>query len=89
FHAIPSKIQAEKAPGNLYVEVKKVDGFQHTLTAWESKKHLRDFVYSSPHNKAFKAFTSIAHGKTCHFKTKKFPSWDYALEYWKAHGKEY
>ena len=88
-HAVPCKIQAEKSPGNLYSAVKKINGVQHTLTAWDSKKSMLAYVHSPPHSKAIKIFHEIAEGKTCHLKMNKLPSWEEAIEIWNEQGKEY
>ncbi len=34
-HAIPSLHQARRAPGNLFADVRKVAGVQHTLPTWD------------------------------------------------------
>ena len=75
-HAVMSKIQAERAPGILFVEVRTINGVQHTLTAWESKKHMQNYIYSGHHAKAIKVFRKIASGKTFGFETTHLPSWE-------------
>jgi hypothetical protein len=75
-HAIPSKIQADSAPGILYSDVKKINQIQHTLTAWETKEHMMSYIHSGSHLKALKDFKKIAVGKTFGFETNQIPSWD-------------
>jgi hypothetical protein len=87
-HAVPSKIQAESAPGILFVGVKKIHGIQHTLTAWESEAHMKKYIYRGPHRLAIKVFRKIASGKTFGFVSKTLPSWDEVHELWKEKGRE-
>lgn len=88
-HAIPSKVQAESAPGVLHVSVKRVNGIQHTLTAWESEAHMRRFVYSGPHKQAIRVFRKIATGKTLGYVTRVLPLWSEVHEIWRTQGREY
>ena len=88
-HAVPSKIQAERADGILYVGVKKIAGIQHTLTAWESEAHMKRYIYSGAHLLALKAFRKIATGKTFGFPSRTLPTFDQAHEIWKEKGREY
>ena len=37
--AAPTFKQTKSSQGTLFCEVKSVDGFHHTLTAWETKKY--------------------------------------------------
>jgi hypothetical protein len=62
--AIPSFNQAKSAPGNLFCEVKKINGFQFTLTAWESRELMMEYLRGGTHIKAMKAFKDIATGKS-------------------------
>ncbi len=89
WHAVRIKMACERAPGNVLTAVTKKDGFQHTLTVWESKKQLLAFVYSSPHQEAIDIFHEIATGSTCSFSSESVPSMEEAIEYWREHGKDY
>ena len=62
--AIPSFRQAQTAKGNLYCSVKRMKGYQCTVTAWESRDVMLAFMKSGTHLKAMKSFHSIATGKT-------------------------
>lgn len=88
-YAIPSKIQADTAPGILFSDVKRINKIQHTLTAWESKDHMKDYLHSGAHLKAIKVFRKIAVGKTFGYESDKIPSWDEVHDLWLLHGKEY
>jgi len=44
FRAIPSFNQAKNAPGNQFCEVKRIQGIQHTLTAWDDMGNLHAIV---------------------------------------------
>ena len=88
-HAIPSKVQADGAPGNLYVDVKKINGIHHTLSAWESKSAMKNYIYSGPHKLAINVFRKIATGKTFGYESNSLPSWDEVHELWKTKGNNY
>ncbi len=88
-HAIPSKMQADSAPGILFSDVKKINSIQHTLTAWESKSHMMAFLHSGAHLIAMKNFRKIATGKTFGYESDRIPSWDEVHDLWLKNGKEY
>jgi hypothetical protein len=88
-HAIPSKMQADRAPGVLYVGVRNINGIQHTLTAWESKEHMRAYVSSGAHLRALRLFRKMATGATFGYEATALPSWDEVHELWKTRGKVY
>jgi hypothetical protein len=88
-HAIPSKMQADTAPGILFSEVKRINKIQHTLTAWESKQHMLAYIHQGAHLKAMKAFRKIAVGKTFGYESDRLPTWDEVHELWLKNGKEY
>jgi hypothetical protein len=88
-HAVPSRSQALKAPGNLFVGVKAINGVQHTLTIWESKETMKKYIYSGAHLLAIRAFRKIATGKTIGFESNTIPTWDEVHEIWKTKGISY
>ncbi len=88
-HAIPSKIQADRAPGILFSEVRRIDGIEHTLTAWESREAMRAYISRGAHLKAMKVFRRIATGKTLGYEARELPSWDDVPRIWQEKGREY
>jgi hypothetical protein len=88
-HAVPSLRQAQKAEGNLCAQVRTINGVHHTLTAWESEKHMRAFLYSGAHKKAIKSFPKIATGKTFGFESDTIPDWSDVHQLWQDHGEGY
>lgn len=89
WHAIPSKMQADKAEGLLFSGVRKINGIQHTLTAWKSKEDMQRYIRSGAHLKAMKVFRQIATGKTFGFEASALPAWEEVHELWQKHGREY
>jgi heme-degrading monooxygenase HmoA len=87
--AIPSFEQARKAKGNLHCEVKRVQGFQCTLTAWESREDMLNFMRAGAHLKAMKAFHQIATGKTFGYESERIPTWTEAFSILQEKGKNY
>jgi hypothetical protein len=77
--AIPSFSQAQAAKGNLHSAVKKMHGFQCTLTAWESRELMMQFMRSGAHLKAMKAFSAIATGKSFGYESETVPDWENAF----------
>ena len=69
--------------GILFCEVKSVDGFHYTLTAWKTKKDLQKFVLSLIHRKAMKTFPKIATGTTTGYEIDKMLAWNEALLMWR------
>ena len=87
--AIPSFRAAQKADGNLFCEVKEVNGYKHTLTAWKDRNYMMGYINGITHSKAMKEFSSIATGSTYGFESNEIPSWEDALDLWKTNYKEY
>ena len=89
FHAIPSMIQAKKAPGNVSADARTVNGIHHTLTVWTDRKSMIKFMVSGDHAKAMKIFDDIATGKTYGYETDEIPSWEEAVQIYEEKGIEY
>lgn len=87
--AIPSFGEAKSAKGNLYSTVKKIDGYQCTLSAWESREAMLAFMKNGIHLKAMKAFHSIATGRTYGYESDTIPNWEEAYELLATKGKNY
>ena len=81
FLAIPAFRQAQKAKGNLHCDVRKVQEYQCTISAWESRELMLNYLRSGAHLKAMKAFHQIATGPTYGYESDQIPSWEeaYAL----------
>jgi hypothetical protein len=87
--AIPSFEQARKAKGNQHCVVKRVKGYQCTITVWESREHMLNFMRSGIHVKAMKVFHKIATGKTYGFESDKIPSWPEAFALLQEKGRDH
>ena len=88
-HAIPSFRQAQTAKGNLYCSVKRIQGQQCTLTAWESRDIMLEFMRSGAHLKAMKQFHKIATGKTYGYESTAIPDWKQAFSLLQEKGRVY
>lgn len=86
-YAIPSKIQADRSPGALFVDVRTVDSYHHTLTVWENKKAMLAYMTSGAHKNAMKNFKSVGTGKVYGFESEAVPSWEEALALLWEHGR--
>lgn len=89
WHAIRSFRQAQRAPGVLSVAVRNLNGYQHTLTCWESRKAMLAFMRGGAHLEAIRAFRDIATGRTIGFEADATPDWDGAVAKWRAEGRDY
>lgn len=78
--AVPSFRQAQKAEGNLFCEVRRVQNYQCTLTAWSSREAMLGYLRSGTHLKAMKAFRHIATGKSLGYDAASVPPWNEAVE---------
>ncbi len=87
--AIPSFRQAQTAAGNQFCEVKRIQGYQCTLTAWDSRETMLEFMRSGIHLKAMKSFHKIATGKTYGFESDNIPNWEEAFNMLSRHGRNY
>lgn len=87
--AIPSFTEAKTAKGNLHSDVKKINGYQCTLTAWENREMMLVFMKNGTHLKAMKAFSSIATGKTFGYESDTIPTWEEAFSLLESKGKNY
>jgi len=87
--AIPSFRQAETSKGNLHTSTKNMHGYQCTVSAWESREVMLEFIRSGAHLKAMKAFNSIATGRTYGYESESIPSWDEAYILLQEKGKDY
>jgi hypothetical protein len=87
--AISAMMQARAADGNISAEAKMINGVRHTLSVWESKAHMRQFVHSGAHLKAMQSFTKIATGKTFGYESNELPSWERVHLMWQNHGMSY
>lgn len=87
--AIPSFEQARKAKGIQFCQVKRIKGYQCTLTAWESREDMLNFMRSGVHLKAMQAFHKIATGRTYGYESNTIPSWIDAFDLLERKGKNY
>ena len=54
---------------------KKIGEYHHTLTAWENKEMMMNYIRSKFHLKAMKNFQSIGTGSTFGFEGNEIPNW--------------
>ncbi|MEO0586422.1 MAG: hypothetical protein AAF078_02170 [Planctomycetota bacterium] len=89
WYAIPSKMQADKAPGNLRADVRTIDGVRHTLSVWTDRDAMLAFAFSGTHKRAIAAFGRFFAGKTYGYETTDVPDWPQARALWEEHGRDY
>jgi hypothetical protein len=87
--AVPTFREAQIAKGNRHCVVKQIHGYQCTITAWDNRDLMLNFMRNGTHLTAMKSFHKIATGKTYGFESDKIPSWGEAFELLKTKGITY
>lgn len=89
YHAVRSHMQAQKAEGVLHVAARRVNGVEHTVSAWRDREAMLAFVRSGAHLEAMKAFRRIAEGSTFSQVSDRIPEWPEVHALWKLQGVRY
>jgi hypothetical protein len=89
YHAVRSFMQAQKAEGVLHVSTKRINGVEHTVTAWRDREAMLAYIRSGPHLQAMKAFHRIAEGSTMSQSADGIPEWPEVHRRWKERGVRY
>ncbi len=89
YHAVRSYTQAQKAEGVLHVAARRVNGVEHTVTAWRDREAMLAFVRSGAHLEAMMAFRRIAEGSTFSHDMDRIPEWPEVHATWKLRGVRY
>ncbi len=78
----PAFNQAQQAKGNLFCETKNVSMFAYwTLTAWDTKQDMLNYLKQPAHIKAIKISSKIASGLNSYgYETTDLPTWKEAIE---------
>jgi hypothetical protein len=87
-HAIPSKVQAEKSTGLMFLDVKRKGSYHFTLSVWENRAAMIAYRNSGAHLAAMKAFRNIATGKIYGYEARSIPTWDEAIELWNEYARD-
>lgn len=88
YHAIPSMMQAQSAPGNVFAEARQVGPVRQTLTVWDDQTSMRNFMISGAHVKAMKDFDNFATGSVYGYESDSIPMWEEALQLLKENGRQ-
>ena len=87
WRTIQSIRQARRAPGNLAVTARIVDGIYHTMTAWSDEASMSSFVASGAHLAAMRHFRSLGEGRIYGCNRDELTDWDTMHRLWKLHGR--
>ena len=87
YYAIPSKVQADNAPGALFVDVANRNGAHYSFTVWESRQAMREYVRSGSHLEAMKNMRRFATGKVYSYETSVVPTMDEAIAMLEENGR--
>ena len=86
---LPASKKAQKAEGVLVCLFNSQNGYQHTLTVWESKRQMLAYKSSAIHVRAMKVLPKIGSGRVFGYETDSMPSWEEALAEWTENGRAY
>lgn len=75
WHAIRSMQQAQRAPGNVSVTVRTIDGTHHTVTLWTDRAAMRAYLGQGAHRAAMRASRSIGTGAVYGYEGDIAPDW--------------
>lgn len=87
-HAIASMVDAQTADGNITAETRTIRGVHHTLSAWESREHMLQYLRSPRHAHAMRRFAGRASGRVCGFEAEAVPTWEEALDRYAQDGRD-
>lgn len=88
-YAVPSAIHARNAEGIVVARTTARNGIQHTLTVWEDKTFMLQYMRAGAHLQAMKVTNQVsAPGgtKIYGYESDTIPTWEEALELWDLHG---
>lgn len=86
FHALRSMSQAERANGIVFVEARRINGVQHTVSVWRSREDMNLFMGAGAHLQAMRAFPRLGHGHSFGFEADQAPPWSEVHGLWLAEG---
>lgn len=87
WHAIRSMQQAQRAPGNLSVAARTIDGTHHTLSLWSDRAAMRAYLGAGAHRAAMRASRSIGTGAVYGYEGDAAPDWADVPALLRAHGR--
>ncbi len=87
WHAIRSMNQAQAAAGNISAQTRTINGVHHTLSVWQSRQDMRNYLAAGAHAGAMRAYRNIATGKTLGFECETPPGWEEVHELWQTKGR--
>jgi hypothetical protein len=88
WHAIRSMVQAKSAPGNISAETRTINGVHHTVSVWQDREAMRNYLGAGAHIKAMRVYKKIATGKVLGFEADAPPHWDEAHKLWLSKGRD-
>ena len=88
WRTLTSLSQARRAPGNLGVTARIVNGTYHTMTIWTDETSMRRFIHSGAHRRAMQNFRALGSGKTFGYQCAGVPDWDIVYRLWCTEAKD-
>ncbi|GKY90446.1 hypothetical protein MPSEU_000018400 [Mayamaea pseudoterrestris] len=80
WYSFPCVPQAKKTPGNVSTGTTACRSFYYTLTVWESRESMVEFLRSGAHIKAIRQSRKIGiFGQTYGYETNDIPNWNEAI----------
>jgi hypothetical protein len=89
YHALPSIRQAERAAGNISTSSNYIKGMQHTMTVWENREYMLQYLQTGAHLQAMKTSPIVGrYVKVYGYCTDTIPDdWKQARQLWEEKGR--
>jgi hypothetical protein len=92
YHAFPSLRQAVRAPGNISATATSYKGIQFTMTVWESREYMLQYLHTGAHLQAMKAGSKVGSyvkvfGDWWDTDQNDIPNWNQARRLWEKFGR--
>lgn len=92
YHALPTLKQAMQAPGNISTTVTTYKGIQFTMTAWENREYMLQYLHTGAHLEAMKAVLAVgSYVKVFSYwldlDKDTIPNWSHARRLWERNGR--
>lgn len=75
WHAFGAMAQARAAKGNLSADARQINGVHHTVSVWQDREMMLQYLRSGAHLRAMRIFPRIAKGSVAGFQASQAPAW--------------
>lgn len=92
YHAFPSLRQAARAPGNISTTATSYKGIQFTMSVWENREYMLQYLHTGAHLQAMKIGSNVGSyvkvfGDWWDTDQNALPNWNQARRLWEKYGR--